>query len=185
MRSFYPLLTARVSIEPLAMQDLEPFVRYRQDPAVARFQSWETNYSLEQATDLIGSQTGVLLPVSGDWLQLAIHELDNGELLGDLALHALENAAGAFEIGFTLASENQGRGYAREAVRRLLEFLFDEIAAEQVSASCDQRNQSSIRLLSSLGFELQPAKGWSEEFKGEHVNVLYFELSKQSFQSAR
>jgi RimJ/RimL family protein N-acetyltransferase len=103
----YPLLTERLAIEPLAHRDLPPFVRYRQDAQIARFQSWDTDYSEDQGRSLIDSQVGILIPKPGEWLQLGIHETENGELIGDLAVHRLENDENSFEIGFTLAPTDE------------------------------------------------------------------------------
>jgi RimJ/RimL family protein N-acetyltransferase len=172
----YPLLTERLSIEPLATDDLQAFVRYRQDPAIARFQSWETSYSESQARDLIDSQAGLTAPDPGDWLQLAIHEVRTGELLGDLALHAIEDEFNAFEIGFTIAGNHQGKGVAREAAGRLIDFLLQEQKATVIRACTDRRNTPSIKLLLSLGFEVQPTKSWDEFFKNENVTVDQYEL---------
>ena len=173
----YPLVTPRLSIEPLTLGDMYSFVGYRQDHEIARYQSWETDYSLTQAAELIESQQGVKIPRSGDWLQLAIHDRMSGALLGDLGLHALHAAEGSYEIGVTLAAEQQGKGFAREAARRLLEFLFNEVGATTVSANCDNRNAASTKLLEALGFRNVPEKGWSEMFKGESVVMEFFEMT--------
>ena len=170
-------MTPRLSIEPLALGDTDSFVGYRRDPEIARYQSWDTDYSVTQAAELIESQPGVELPHSVGWLQLAIHDRMSGALLGDLGLHALHPSEGSYEIGFTLASEHQGKGIAREAARRLLEFLFDEVGATTVNASCDTRNASSIKLLEALGFRNIPEKGWSELFKGESIVMKFFEIT--------
>jgi len=179
----YPLLTPRLSIEPLAMRDVDEFVRYRQDPETARFQSWDTSYSAQHGVDLVQSQTDVVLPAPGDWLQLAIHDRETGELLGDLALHTIDDTELSFEIGFTLATKHQGNGIAREAVRRLLDFLFHELGAISVCASCDSRNSKSITLLRALGFQHRPSEIWTEDFKGESIVVYYFDLSARDFHS--
>lgn len=171
----YPLSTQRLSIRPLALSDLEAFVSYRQDPDVARYQSWETSFSHEQGKALIQSQDGIELPAPGEWLQLAVHELSTGQLVGDVALHQLA-APREFEIGFTLATAHQGKGYAFESTSRLLEFLINEIWATKVIATPDSRNAKSISLLSKLGFTRNSSKCWVEEFKGETVTVEYFEL---------
>lgn len=172
----YPLLTQRLSIEPLATNDLPPFITYRQDPDVALYQGWDTTFSEYQALELLRSQVNVLLPSSGKWLQLAIHDRESGALLGDLALHALEEEEFSFEIGFTLSRSNQGKGIAKEAVARLINYLFDEIGVKKTIATCDQRNSSASKLLLSLGFEQKPAKSWTENFKNELVSVDYFEM---------
>jgi RimJ/RimL family protein N-acetyltransferase len=175
----FPLLSQRVSVEPLTLRDVDEFVRYRQDPETARFQSWDTSYSTQQGVDLVQSQTDVVLPAPGDWLQLAIHDRETGELLGDLALHTIDDVELTFEIGFTLATKNQGSGIAREAVRRLLDFLFDEVGAISVCAHCDSRNSRSIALLDALEFEQRPADSTIENFKGEPLIVNFFVKTKQ------
>ena len=173
----YPLLTPRLSIEPLAAHDLFAFVTYRQDPDVARYQGWDTSYSEHQARELIESQANVLLPVAGDWLQLAIHDRVSGELLGDMALSTLENTEFSFEIGFTLSKMNQGKGFASEAVSCLVGYLFEEIGAERLIATCDRRNSPAIKLVLSLGFVQRPERSWVENFKNEKVTVDYFEMT--------
>lgn len=176
----YPLLTERLSIQPLTMADLDEFVAYRQDPDIARFQSWDPTYSKQQGMELIQSQTYVSLPTPGQWLQLAIHEKSSGKLMGDLALHAIQDSNMEFEIGFTIARENQGKGFAAEAATRLINYLFSEIGATKIIAQPDSRNTASKRLLRSLGFEMDESKGWLEQFKGEEVTVEHFLLTNQS-----
>jgi len=179
----FPLLTPRVSIEPLTMRDVDEFVRYRQDPEIARFQSWDTNYSAQQGAELVQSQADVVLPATGNWLQLAIHDRETGGLLGDLALHAIDDVELTFEIGFTLATKNQGSGIAREAVRRLLDFLFNEFGAISACAHCDSRNSPAISLLVALGFHNRPTDSATEFCKNESIVVNKFELTVRDFHS--
>ena len=176
----YPLLTERLSIQPLTMADLDDFVAYRQDPEIARFQSWDPTYSKQQGMELIESQADVLIPAPGQWLQLAVYGKTSGKLVGDLALHAIEGSNLEFEIGFTISRNNQGQGFATEATARLLTYLFLETGATKVIAQPDSRNTASKRLLKTLGFELDESKGWVEHFKGEEVRVDYFFLRNAS-----
>lgn len=173
----FPLITQRLSISPLQLADLASFIRYRQDPDVARYQSWEPSYSMEQGRELIRSQEGMEFPDVDEWLQLGVRDRGTQRLIGDLALHKLEEA-GVFEIGYTFASDSQGKGYAYESAARLVQFLFDESAAHKVIATPDSRNSKSISLLKRLGFAEDPAKAWVEEFKGETVSVQFFELQR-------
>lgn len=168
----YPLLTQRSNIAPLGMADLEAFLSYRQDPDIARYQSWEPSYSRQQALELIESQAGVLIPEQGEWLQLGIHDLNTGQLLGDLALHSV--CEKVYEIGFTIAKANQRQRYATEAATALIGLLFEELGAEKVIGHADRRNTASIGVLLRLGFEKLATKSWTEEFKGEIVTVDSF-----------
>ena len=170
----YPLLTKRLSIEPLNTADLATFVEYRQVPEIARYQSWDTSYSKAQALELIESQAGVVFPEKGDWLQLAVRNQKTKELIGDLAIHAVAEQKDCFELGFTIARNHQKKGFAKEATSKLLEHLTSESGAKKFIATPDARNKASIGLLLALGFSQDSTKTWTEEFKGETVTVLYF-----------
>ncbi len=157
------------------MVDLETFVSYRQDPAIARFQGWETTYSKEQAIDLITSQAGSMLPEKGQWLQLAIHSLEQKQHVGDLAIKSVEDEDSTFELGFTIAKQHQGQGFAIEAASKLMSFLQLEAGAKKFVATTDSRNFASIKVLSGMGFKQNVSKGWTETFKNELVAIEYFE----------
>ena len=174
------LQTDRLQISPLEAVDLASFVSYRQQPEVARFQSWNCDFSQEQGLQLIQSQAGISFPPPGEWLQLGVRDNSTGELLGDLALHSLD-IENSYEIGFTIAKEHQGKGFGKEAAARLLRYLFDEVGAGLVEANTDSRNICSIRLLSSLGFSQQVDRSWVEEFKGETVTVYVFAVTRSAW----
>ncbi|GBQ88654.1 N-acetyltransferase GCN5 [Asaia krungthepensis NRIC 0535] len=61
---------------------------------------------------------------------------------------------GVCEIGYLLAREAQGHGYAREAVAMLIDQLFAE-GQRRIFADTDPDNQPSIALLTALGFKLE------------------------------
>jgi hypothetical protein len=57
----------------------------------------------------------------------------------------------AAEVGITLSRENQGKGFASEALRKVLMIMFDEIRVERIEAVTDSRNLGSIALLRRMG----------------------------------
>lgn len=173
----FPLLTDRLTIRPLELKDIDTFVAYRQDPEIAKFQSWEPSYSKIQALQLLESQVGVLVPKKDEWLQLGVCDRVTGELLGDLAIHSMAEDVSVFELGFTFARKNHGKGFAREAAMKLISCLMTEVGAKKIISQSDSRNIRSINLLLSLGFAHFPSRSWDEEFKGENVTVEHFEKS--------
>ena len=60
------------------------------------------------------------------------------------------------EIGATLAAEHQGKGYAREALERLLEHLFEDLGLHRVRASADVENHAAWHLMVQLGLRSAP-----------------------------
>lgn len=167
--------TDRLQISPLRTEDLDAFVSYRQQPDVARFQSWSSDFSREQGLHLIESQAAFSFPPLGEWLQIGVRDKSTCNLLGDLALHSLE-IQNCYEIGFTIAKEHRGKGLGKEAVAALLDYLRRDRGAKLFEANTDSRNLASIGLLKSLGFRRLVDRSWVEEFKNETVTVHVFEL---------
>jgi hypothetical protein len=105
--------------------------------------------------------------VPGDWLQIAVARAGDGPLVGDCALAPQAHEARTVEIGFTIAPEHQGRGYAREAVSLLLRYLFGQLGKHRVTASCDSRNAPSVRVLETVGMRRE---GHLAGARGPRVN---------------
>ena len=95
MPSRPPLLlleTPRLRLRIMEESDLEPLVAYRQDPEVARYQSWTPDFNMDLAQALLRDVRGVPPGTPGVWLQLAI-ETQDGDIAGDIArLRAEERA---------------------------------------------------------------------------------------------
>ncbi len=150
------------------------FAAYRSDPAVARYQSWTAPVSLESAASLVGDFAAGE-PERPGWFQYAIELKAEGCLAGDVGVNLHENRMQA-ELGFTLAPQWQGQGYATEAVRAVVRDLFERRGMHRVSAECDARNVNSVRLLERVGFlreGLRPQHTW---IKGEWTDDLLYGL---------
>jgi len=158
-------------IDPLVEADVPEFLAYRQDPEIARWQSWTPDYSRADALRLIKGQPASELPDAGGWIQLALRSRDVGNLLGDVAIHRLDSQPDTFEIGITLAAASRGRGLASEALDRVLEFLLIANSAHRVVAQCDARNEPVARLLGRVGFRQESRQVDADFYKGEWTTL--------------
>ena len=77
------ILTERLSLRPFRADDLEAFVAYRSDPEVARYQSWDSPYSMADAESFLSSQRELVFGQPGEWLQLAIVDRATGAVCGE------------------------------------------------------------------------------------------------------
>ena len=127
--------------------DLDAFVAYRRERAVARYQSWDETFSRHEAEDVLDRRE---LGVAGEWLQLALTARQGGALLGDCGVHVLADQPATAELGITLAPASQGRGIAREALGALITTLFARHGMHRVYAQADDRNGAVHRVLARL-----------------------------------
>ena len=144
------ITTDRLVLRRFRPSDAVTLSAYRSDPAVARYQSWDAPVTPEQAElAVLGFASGT--PDEPGWFQYAIERTADRTHIGDVGVNLHENRMQA-EIGFTLATAEQGKGYASEAVRAVLHHLFLLRGVHKVAAECDARNTASARLLERVGF---------------------------------
>jgi RimJ/RimL family protein N-acetyltransferase len=136
-------------IRAFERKDLEIFTYYRSDELVAKYQSW-SNYTYEEAVKLFEGMDYSTYGTEGNWYQLAIALHDSDELVGDLAVHFIDQAQ--VEIGFTIAPVYQGKHVATEAVSCFIEYVFDELKKHRIIATTDTENTASYKLLEKLSF---------------------------------
>lgn len=149
MNKFDRISTDRLFIRTLEMKDKDAFYQYRSLPEVYKYQSWRPADRTE-AEKFILANMAIVPNTIDSWLQLAIC-LKDGRLAGDVGLHFMDDGYQA-EIGFTLSPECQSKGYAAEAVRAAIDYLFAGLEKHRITASVDPDNLKSIKLLENLGF---------------------------------
>lgn len=105
------------------------------------------------------------------WRSIAVH-LGHWQLRGFGQWALIERTSGAFvgraglwqpegwpglEVGWTLAREHWGRGFATEAARAALQHAFETLAATRVISLIASDNQRSIRVAERIGERFERA----------------------------
>ena len=175
-RRFTTVAGERIVLRRFAMADLATFVTYRSDPDVARYQSWEAPYPRAKAERSIRELLREHPDTPGQWFQFAMELRATGELIGDCACGIDAEDALQAEIGFTLRPEFQGHGYATEAARALLGYLFGVRDKHRVTARCDPRNGASVAVLERLGMRREGHTRESTWAKGEWTDDLLYAI---------
>ncbi len=172
------ILTRRLLLDRLRSDDAPAMHAYRSDPEVCRFQSFTPGSVREVEAFIAGLQANAF-DTPGCWYQFAIRLRATGRLAGDLGTHVTAGDPRQVEIGFTLAPEHQGHGYATEAVAGILGYLLGPARKHRVFASVDPRNLRSIALLERVGMRREAHFRRSLWFKGEWADdVIYAILAE-------
>lgn len=168
------LTAARVVIRRFRPEDAERFAAYRSNPSIARYQPWTPPVGLDVAREMV-ADFGRGDPAAPGRFRYAISLSADGPIIGDVGVLRHDNGLQA-DIGFTLAAEFQGRGYAVEAVGRVVQHLFADRGLHRLSAHCDSRNVNSARLLRTLGFAQEGFRRQNRWLKGEWTDDVLFGL---------
>lgn len=173
---FTGLVAERVTLRRFGPADVTRLVSYRSDLAVARYQSWDAPYPLSSGERLIAALRGEHPDTPGQWFQFAMALRATDELIGDCASFTDAEDPRLAEIGFTLDPRFQRRGYATEAARALLGYLFAARSKHRVMARCDPRNVASAAVLERLGMRREGHLRESSWAKGEWTDDLVYAI---------
>jgi RimJ/RimL family protein N-acetyltransferase len=168
------IATGRLLIRPLTPDDLAArhAIRGRED--VVRYLYQQPSTLDEERERLAQHIAGVRFAVTGDALSFAIEH--DGTMVGDcvLMLPSAEHHQG--EIGFTVHPDHQGRGYATEAARALLELGFAGFGLHRIAGRVEARNTPSATVLERVGMRREAHLVENELVKGEWQSELVYAI---------
>ncbi len=193
-----PLESARLLLRRLRDDDLAFLVAYRNDPEVARYQTWHGMTETE-GRDFINEYKRGPLDVPGRWAAYAVELKRTGELIGDLAFRLIGDEVRLIgdepipdrggsrqgEIGFTFARPHQGQGFATEAVAAFLDRAFGVFDLHRVMAITDCRNVRCVALLERLGLRREGHFVENIWFKGEWGDEFLYAVLRREWESNR
>lgn len=141
-----PIEYRRLYLRPREVSDADALFATMSDPEMMR---WWSRAPFEHVEDL---REYFSADEHSSWRSWAIVRTGEDHAIGFVS--AGERREGVSEIGYLLAREALGHGYAREAVTILIDQLFAE-GKRRIFADTDPDNLPSIGLLTVLGFTLE------------------------------
>ena len=125
------------------------------DPAVMRYIGSGTTRTREQARASIRA-------FERGWSEnryglFAVERLEDARFIGFAGLSQptfLPEIMPAVEVGWRLARQNWGRGYATEAARAALDFGFRSLGLHEIVSIVQVSNRASVRIAEKLGMAL-------------------------------
>src|SRR5215831_9147539 len=178
---FTELAGERVMLRRFRPADVAEFVAYRSCAEVARFQSWDAPYPRDEGERAVRQMMQEHPDTAWEWFQFAVALRATGQLIGDCAAMPQASDPRQCEIGFTIAPDHQRRGYATEAVRLLVGYLFTGRGKHRITAYCDARNAASAALLERLGMRREGHLRESSWAKGEWTDDLLYALLRDEW----
>ena len=142
--------THRLILRPFRAEDAEDmFANWASDPEVTRFLTWPPHSDAGVTRRLLSQWISHY--EDGGYFQWAIELRETGAVIGSIAVVKLEEAIGSAEIGYCLGRAFWGRGIMPEALRAVMDYLFDTAGLNRIWAGHDVNNPKSGRVMEKAG----------------------------------
>ncbi len=158
------LETPRLLLRQWREEDFAPFAALNGDPETMRY--FPARLTRAESDDF-AERAGLVIALRG-WGLWAVEVKEGPEFVGFVGLNELDFDAPftpAVEVGWRLAREHWGNGYATEAARAALDFGFNQLALEEIVSMTTALNARSRRVMKRLGMVREPA----DDF--DHPNI--------------
>ncbi|MDF1511340.1 MULTISPECIES: GNAT family N-acetyltransferase [Bacillaceae] len=144
------LETERLYLQPFNKEDSFRVQKLANNEEVASILGLPHPYLLEYAEAWIDTQPELLK--EGVEYPLAIVSKNTNELIGTITIRVDKNNSKG-ELGYWIGRDFWGNGFATEAVKRMINFGFNELKLNKIWASAISRNKASIMVLEKAGLK--------------------------------
>ncbi len=147
------LYTDRLSLRAMHPIDAEDMFDYARRPEVTKYLLWREHEDISFTRDYlayIGRRYAL-----GDFYDWAIIDRESRRMIGTCGFTKIDTANNSAEIGYVLNPDFHRRGFASEAVRRILKFGFEELGVNRIEARFMQGNEASLALMMSVGMTFE------------------------------
>jgi len=97
-----------------------------------------------------------------------------GDPVGFVWLFHVDDGAGRAELGYWIAGEHEGQGYATEAAQLAVRYAFDDRRLHKVMARVFEGNDASRRVLEKVGFEREARLSEHYYIDGGYLDTILY-----------
>lgn len=146
-----PILeTERLYLRPFRENDArDVFECWERDAEVAKYMFWSSHNDIEKTKEWISFELGKI--ADDKWYRFAIDLKEKNELIGTGLIYWEEEVEN-WEIAYNFGKKYWGKGYATEAMKKIIEFAKNELCISKIVGRYAKENVASGNVMRKLGF---------------------------------
>lgn len=171
--------TERLFLREWQKNDVEDLFDIMKNPSVT-IGGWKPHSNINTSIEVLNEY----IESDERW---AVELRDTGKVIGSIRVYPDNNRGKLFAktINYVLSEDYLGNGYMTEAVKRIIEYLFEELNIDLLSAFHYPNNDKSKKVLEKCGFEYEiTIEQGSTRYDGQVFDaVCYPILNSDYFQN--
>ena len=175
------LETERLILRKTIESDAEPmFDNWANDDKVTKYLTWQPYESAEQLHDsyhqyLMESQK------KNDFYDWKIVLKEINQPIGSIGVVSQREDIGEVEIGYCLGYNWWRQGIMTEAFNRVIEFLFEEVGVNRITAKHDMNNPNSGRVMMKCGLQHEGTQRQAGKNNQGICDIAIYAILKQDY----
>jgi ribosomal-protein-alanine N-acetyltransferase len=175
---FPELETERLRLRELLDNDSPSLFEMFRDDEVTRYYDVETMTDATAAETVIARMQQRYRDRTG--IRWAVVDKVGGTFLGTIGFNSINLFAHRAVLGYELARQVWGRGFATEAVRAVVRFGHDQVGVNRIEAAVMLPNEASARVLRKVGFDEEGVLRSYGHWKGRYHDLRMFSILRVS-----
>ena len=146
--------TGRLILRRVRVEDAQAmFDNWASDPEVTKFLTWPTHETVEISQWVV--ESWVKGYEQDNFYQWMIELKEIGQPIGSISVVNMDDRVEKVEIGYCMGRNWWHMGIMTEALRAVIEFLFDDAGVNRIEARHDPRNPHSGGVMRKCGMKYE------------------------------
>jgi ribosomal-protein-alanine N-acetyltransferase len=173
------LETKRLLLRKLGPEDVEDIFEYASDSEVTQYMSWDTHKTIEDSKEFINfTLDRYLRDDAGEW---GIILKETGKFIGAMGFPWVDKKNSRAEIGYVLGRRYWGKGLMPEAVRRVLQFAFNDMKLNRIECIHALPNEKSGRVMLKAGMTFEGIAREKMFAKGKYWDMKQYAILRSDW----
>lgn len=173
MKYFKKLISKRVYLSPMNVEDAEIYVK------------WFNDFNI---TDGLGVSCSISsFESEKEWIlnnsnkyHFAIVDLEKDELIGNCGIQGIDQLRQCAEVGLFIGDEkNRNKGFGKEVLNLLLDYGFDYLNLNNVMLKVFSFNERAISCYKKVGFKEIGRRRQCYYLKGKFYDEVYMDILRE------
>ncbi len=158
------LTTDRLILRRFTLDDVEVMYNsWATDEEVNQYVDWPIHKSIDETRELVSARIKEYDDDSYNWI---VEIKDTHEVIGSISLVKCSKKNRNCEIGYCYSSKHWNRGYATEALKRVIDYLISDCKFHVVQAVHYSSNPASGKVMTKAGMQYEAT------LKERHINKV-------------
>jgi len=176
------LETERLLLRPFSISDGEAmFCNWASDPEAVRFMPYDVCTTIEETKNRINEWMDYFEKTAPNSAVFAVELKNSGEVIGTIDFAETDREARSAEVGYQLGKSWWGNGYASEALRAVIKYVFEVVGLNRLWASYDSRNPNSGKVMKKAGMLYEGTLRQCKVRRGELADSVRYAILAEDY----